>query len=169
MYTYWYAYCRAVTIYQYVAILQFNIVQYSSIHLLRHTSILRRAIYCSILQHIASIVWTGTQSLYVNVDKLLFSLWKPKAINLLVVLRLAEHILSLPVTGLLITSSVCIAIQQYIVSISHSINNMPICCIVTVLLHIRLHVVNLFTSDWIPECDKLLQHIMYKQYRSANA
>jgi len=31
---------------------------------------------------------------------------KPKAINLLVVLRLAEHILALPVTGLVITTSV---------------------------------------------------------------
>ena len=31
---------------------------------------------------------------------------KRKAINLLVVLRLAEHILALPVTGLIITTSV---------------------------------------------------------------
>ena len=38
--------------------------------------------------------------------ELSFSLWKPKAINLLIVLRLAEHVLALPVTGLIITTSV---------------------------------------------------------------
>ena len=41
---------RAVTIYQYVAILQYDVSQYNSIHLLRHIDILRRAIYCSVLR-----------------------------------------------------------------------------------------------------------------------
>ena len=41
---------RAVTIYQYVAILQYDVSQYNSIHLLRHINILRRAIYCSVLR-----------------------------------------------------------------------------------------------------------------------
>ena len=42
---------RAVTIilYQHVAILQYDVSQYNSIHLLRHIDILRRAIYCSVL------------------------------------------------------------------------------------------------------------------------
>jgi len=38
---------RVVTIYRYVAIPQYNVVQYNSIHLLRHIDILHRAIYCS--------------------------------------------------------------------------------------------------------------------------
>ena len=42
----------------------------------------------------------------VNVDKLLFLYENFKAINLLVVVRLDEHVLVLPVTGLIITTSV---------------------------------------------------------------
>jgi len=41
---------RALTIYQYVVILQYDLVQYNSIHLLQHTDILLRAIYCSVLR-----------------------------------------------------------------------------------------------------------------------
>ena len=94
---------RAVTIYQYVAILQYNIVQYNSIHLLRHIDILHRAIYCSVLRILCGLELDHWN---VNIDKPSFSVWKPKAIKLLVVLRLAEHVLGLPFTGLIITTSV---------------------------------------------------------------
>ena len=57
---------------------------------------------------------------------------KPKAINLVVVLRLAEHILALPVTGLITTTS----LLQYsnIMNILHAVCNMPDCRTVTALV-----------------------------------
>jgi len=53
--------------------------------------------------------------------------------NILVVLRLAEHILALPVTGLVKTTSV-LQYSNIIVNILRAICNMPICHIVTALM-----------------------------------
>ena len=60
---------RAVTIYQYVAVLQYQIVQYNSIHLLWHINILCRAIYCSVLRVLCE---PELDHWNVNFDKLLF-------------------------------------------------------------------------------------------------
>ena len=60
---------RALTIYQCVVILQCDLVQYNSIHLLQLIDILRRAIYCSVLPVFYELeldYWN------VNVKKLLF-------------------------------------------------------------------------------------------------
>jgi len=43
------SWCILELSYQYAAILQYNIVQYNSIHFLRYINILHRAIYCSVL------------------------------------------------------------------------------------------------------------------------
>ena len=57
----------AVT-YQYVAILQYDVVQYNSIHLLQHINLLCRAIYCSVL---CVLCEPELDHWNVNVDKLL--------------------------------------------------------------------------------------------------
>ena len=51
------------------------------------------------------VLWTRTGSLECECWQTSFSVWEA---NLLVVLRLAEHILALPVTGLIITTSTAI-------------------------------------------------------------
>ena len=91
---------RAVTIYQYVAVLQYDVVQYNSIHLLRHINILRRAIYCSALCELCE---PELDHWNVNVDKLIFLY---ENLRQLIFLTLAEHTLTLPVTGSVITTSV---------------------------------------------------------------
>jgi len=60
---------RSVTIYQYVVILQYNVVQYNSIHLLQHINILHRAIYCNVL---CVLCEPKLDHWNVIVDKLLF-------------------------------------------------------------------------------------------------
>ena len=62
---------------------------------------------------------------------------KPKAFNLLVHvgLRLAEHILALPVTGRIITS--VLQYSNIYVNILHAIRNMPVCRIVTARVDVR--------------------------------
>jgi len=65
---------RAVMVYQYVhvhvAILQYDIVQYNSIHLLRHTNILHTAIYYYSVLHV--LCEPELDHWNVNVDKLHF-------------------------------------------------------------------------------------------------
>ena len=70
---------------------------------LRHTDILRRAIIAAYCTYCVNRNWITGMWMLTNFFS--FSLWKPKAINLLVFLRLAEHILALPLTGLIITTS----------------------------------------------------------------
>ena len=67
-------------------------IVYNSIHLLRH--ILHRAIYCGVLHVLCE---PELDHWNVNVDRLLFLCENLKQLTFL---RLAEHILALPVTGL---------------------------------------------------------------------
>ena len=92
------------TVYQYVGILQNDKVQYNSLQLLRRIDILCRAVYCSVLYVLCELELDHWN---VDVDKLLFLYENLRQLyNLLVVLRVAEHILALPVTGLIIATSV---------------------------------------------------------------
>ena len=78
-----------------------------------------------------------------------FFCMKPKAINLLVVLRHSEHS---PCSSCywLNNNHICIAIQQYIVNILHAIGNMPICCIVTALIsECNLSAINKFALVYV--------------------
>ena len=94
--------CCFLFLYQYAAILQYDIMQYNSIHF--NISIYCTgqyiAVYCAYCMNWNWI--TGIECWqFVSIKKL----WKSRAINL-VVLKLAECILTLPVTGLIITKSV---------------------------------------------------------------
>ena len=84
----WVAPSRAVTI----------IISICSNIAMQH--ILRRAIYCSILHVLCE---PELDHWNVNVDKLLFLCENPRQLTFI---RIAEHILVLPVTGLIITTSV---------------------------------------------------------------
>ena len=100
------SWCTLELSYQYVAILQYNVVQYNSIHL--NSSIYQYIAQGNILQCIAHIVWTRTGSLECECWQTSFSAWEPKKINILAVLRLAEH----NYTDLIIT----VPVLQYVIS-----------------------------------------------------
>jgi len=77
--------CRDISICSNITIRR-SAIQFNTL-----TSTYQYIAYSNILQHIACIVWTRTRSLKCECWQTSFSLWKPKAINFLVVLWLAEH------------------------------------------------------------------------------
>jgi len=120
---------RVVTIYRYVAILQYNVVQYNSIYLLWRIDILHRAIYCSELHILCGLELDHWK---VNIDKPSFSVWKPKAIKLLFSFK-THWTCTWSSCYWFNNNHICVAIQQCIVNILHTICNTQICHIVTVL------------------------------------